>query len=152
MIVKDVMNRLVIYVNKENTILDVMKIMREYDLGFIVIADDKKPIGVITDRDIVLGLSFISKLTDKIEKIMKKNIITIDQYSDINDASDLLGNMQIKRLVVVNELNELCGVLSIADLARHVLLEDNALEALTEISYDFNPKDDGLIQIDTPMV
>lgn len=152
MIVKDVMNRLVIYVNKENTILDVMKIMREYDLGFIVIADDKKPIGVITDRDIVLSLSLNIKLNDKISKIMKKHVISINEYEHINTASDLLGNMQIKRLIVLNNSNELSGILSICDLAREVLLEDNALEALTEISYDYSIKNNNLISIEIRML
>lgn len=152
MIVKDVMSRLVISVSKDTSILDVMKIMKEENLGFIVVKENKKAVGLITDRDIVLSLTTIYKLTDPISKIMKKHIISIDQHSHINDASDLLGNMQIKRLVVTNEQNELCGVMSIADLARHVLLEDNALEALTEISYDFNTNNDSLLHIETYML
>ncbi|MFI3251634.1 MAG: CBS domain-containing protein [bacterium] len=151
MIVKDIMTRTVVAVNKDTSILSVMKLMRETNLGFIVITEEKKPVGVVTDRDIVIALSLTYKLEDSISLIMKKNIISIDQYSCINDASDLLGNMQIRRLLVVNE-NSIVGILSIADLARHVLLEDNALEALTEISYDFNTNNDSVIHIETSML
>lgn len=152
MIVKDVMSKQIVTINKNASILDAMKMMRESNLGFIPIVENKKVIGVLTDRDIVISLSLSYKLNEEIFRIMKKNIITIDQYSHINDASDLLGNMQIKRLVVVNEKKEICGILSIADLARHILLEDNALEALTEISYDFNTNKDTLIHIETQMI
>lgn len=152
MIVKDIMTRNVITTNKDSSILDVMKLMREFNLGFIVVIENNKPVGIITDRDIVISLSLTYKLTDYISSIMKKHIISINEYSEINDASDLLGNMQIRRLLVLNDSNDLVGILSIADLARHVLLEDNALEALTEISYDFNSNNDTLIHIETSML
>ncbi len=152
MIVKDIMTKEVISCISSSSILEVMKIMRIENVGFVVVKENKKCIGVITDRDIVLALSNHFKIDDNISSIMKKHIISIDEYSHINDASDLLGNMQVKRLVVTNNEKNVCGVLSIADLARHVLLEDNALEALTEISYDFNPKKDSLIQIETTML
>ncbi len=152
MIVKDIMTREIVHVNSNTSIMEVIKLMRDSNLGFMVIKDNDKLSGVITDRDIIISLSYYYKLDDPISKIMKKNIITIDQYSDINDASDLLGNMQIRRLIVTNEDNKICGIISIADLARHILLEDNALEALTEISYDFSTKKDSLIHIETTML
>ncbi len=152
MLVRDIMSRNTIYVSPNETVFYVMCLMRECDLGFIVIAENKNVLGVITDRDIVLSLSINIKYTDKICKIMKRNIVSINEYQHINDASDLLGNMQIKRLIVLNDSSELCGVLSICDIARNILLEDNALEALTEISYDYSTKKDNLISIEIKML
>lgn len=151
MIVKDIMTRTIVSVKSDTPILEVMKLMRESNLGFIVIKDNEV-LGVITDRDIVISLSLTYKLNDPINLIMKKHLVCIDEYANINDASDLLGNMQVRRLLVVNSINNLVGILSIADLARHVLLEDNALEALTEISYDLNPKVDTMIHIETSIL
>lgn len=151
MIVKDIMTRTIVSVKSDTPILEVMKLMRESNLGFIVIKDNEV-LGVITDRDVVISLSLTYKLNDPINLIMKKHLVCIDEYANINDASDLLGNMQVRRLLVVNSINNLVGILSIADLARHVLLEDNALEALTEISYDLNPKVDTMIHIETSIL
>ena len=55
--VLDVMNKNVITVSKENTILNVVKIMKELNVGFIIIAENNEAIGVITDRDITLSLT-----------------------------------------------------------------------------------------------
>ncbi len=151
MLVRDVMTRTIVWVKPDTPILEVMKLMRESNLGFIVIMD-KEILGVITDRDIVISLSLTYKLNDPINLIMKKHLITIEEYDDINDASDLLGNMQVRRLLVINSIGSLVGIISIADLARHVLLEDNALEALTEISYDLNPKTNTMFHIETIII
>lgn len=152
MLVKDVMTNNVITVDQDTQILEVIKIMKEENLGFIVISEQNKPKGVITDRDILLKILLLKDLTKPIKTIMHKKVITINQDSKISDASDILGNMQIRRLVVTNSDNNICGILSIADLARQVLLEDYALEALTEISYDFSTYDDTLIHVETHML
>lgn len=122
-----------------STIMDACKKMRETDCGFLVIVDQKKHIvGVITDRDIVLKLAQGYALDTTVQDVMKKNVVTINQEALPEDASDIMGNMQIKRLVVVDAQHQLVGVLSLSDLARNVLLEEYALEALTEISYDLS--------------
>ena len=67
----EAMNKNVITVKKEVTILDVMRLMREKEIGFIIIEEDNEAVGVITDRDIVLSLSREISLTTPINKIMK---------------------------------------------------------------------------------
>ena len=152
MLVKDVMTTKAITVKKDVSILDVMKLMREANIGFVIVEEENKPIGVITDRDIVLKLAINQDTSIPVESYMHKKVITLNESKQISDASDILGNMQIKRLVVVNNLDEITGVLSLADLARHVLLEEYALEALTEISYDFSEDFDNIIHVETCML
>ena len=98
--VNEVMSKNVIAVKKESTILDVMKLMREKNIGFIVISIDDSPIGVITDRDIVIALSKEISTSTQIMKIMKKYVITIKENVDVSEASDVMGYMQVRRLVV----------------------------------------------------
>ena len=73
----EVMTKQVVTIKKEKTILEAMKIMRDKDIGFLIIEENDEAIGVITDRDIVLSLSKEIKTTTPINKIMKKYIITI---------------------------------------------------------------------------
>ena len=77
--VLDVMNKKVITVQKENTILNVIKIMKDKDIGFVIIAENDEAIGVVTDRDILLSLTKEISLETPINKIMKKYVITIEE-------------------------------------------------------------------------
>ena len=135
--VLDVMSKNVITVKKETPILEVMKIMREKNIGFIIISEDEKAIGVITDRDIVISLSKEISSSTPIIKIMKKYVITIKCDLEISEASDLMGYMQVRRLVVIDNENKIIGVLSVTDLLKNQLTEEYALETMIEISYNY---------------
>ena len=134
----DVMSKNVITVKKEASILDVMKWMREKNIGFIVVELDDIAIGVITDRDIVISLSKELSTSTQIQKVMKKFVITIKEDDEVSEASDLMGYMQVRRLVVVNNLNKIVGILSVTDLLKHQLTEEYALESMIEISYNYS--------------
>jgi CBS domain-containing protein len=145
----EAMNKNVITVKKEVTILDVMRLMREKEIGFIIIEEDNEAVGVITDRDIVLSLSREITVTTPINKIMKKYVITASEETELEKATDIMGYMQIRRLVVVNNENKIVGILSTTDLLSNPLTENLALDTLIEISYNFPTKceeTEGLLQ------
>ena len=145
----EAMNKNVITVKKEVTILDVMRLMREKEIGFIIIEEDNEAVGVITDRDIVLSLSREISLTTPINKIMKKYVITASEETELEKATDIMGYMQIRRLVVVNNEKKIVGILSTTDLLSNPLTENLALDTLIEISYNFPTKreeTEGLLQ------
>lgn len=138
----DVMKSNVFTLKKENTILDVMKMMKEKDIGFVIIEENNEAIGIITDRDIILSLAKEISVNTAIAKIMKKYVITIKETDDVTIASDMMGYMQVRRLVVTDDDNKISGVISITDLLRHSLTEESALEAMVEISYNYSTKDE----------
>lgn len=140
--VSDVMQALVFTAKKESTILDVIKLMKEKNIGFVVIEENNEAVGVITDRDIILALAKEISTNTNITKIMKKYVITIKDTDDVATATDVMGYMQIRRLVVINENNKITGVISITDLLKHSLTEESALEAMIEISYNYSTKDE----------
>lgn len=138
--VLEVMTAKVISIEKDNTILDAMKVMTDKDVGFLIIEENKKALGVITDRDIIISLSKEISSNTNISKIMKKYVITVNQNEDISKASDIMGYMQVRRLVVTNDDGEIVGVLSLTDLAMNTLTEEIALETMIEISYTYPTK------------
>lgn len=135
--VLDVMNKKVVTIKKDTSILDAMKVMRERNVGFLIIEEDNEALGIITDRDIVLILSKEISINTQVHKVMKKYVITIDEESEASIASDMMGYMQIRRLVVINKDNKIRGVISLSDLASTSQTEELALEALIEISYNY---------------
>ena len=136
----EAMNKNVVTIKKEATILDAMKLMREKEIGFLIIEEDKEAIGVITDRDIILSLSRELTTTTPINKIMKKYVITAKEDIEVSMATDIMGYMQVRRLVVINKENKIVGVLSVTDLLRNPLTENLALDTLIEISYNYPTK------------
>ena len=148
--VLEIMTARVISTKKESSILDVMKLMKDKNVGFVVIEEDKEAIGVITDRDIVLSLSKEISYHTNITKVMKKYVISVNEKTAIDEASDIMGYMQVRRLVVVNDQNQIVGILSLSDLAKSTPTEQIALDTLIEISYDYptrNLENDKIFQI-----
>lgn len=132
--VNEIMNNNVKYISPSSTILETMKFMKVNNLRFVLIMQNEELLGIITAHDIFLLLSRELSLNTNISKVMKKFIVTIKDSDIIEDAADLMGMMQIKRLVVINKLNNVVGTLSVYDLALHPSCEDYALQILIEIS------------------
>ena len=136
--VYELMQKNVFTVKPTDSIKKTIEKMKLYNLGFIVIEEDKIPLGVITDRDLLFAIDREINLNTPIEKVMKKYVVTINQNDDISDASDIMGYLQIRRLVVTNDFGKITGVISVADLVKNVFSEEYGYEAITEISYDFS--------------
>jgi CBS domain-containing protein len=136
MIINEIMSRNVVSIPSSATLKEAAKVMKKYDIGFLVVHDEKLE-GVITDRDIVLGIANGNDVNDSVKYNLKKHIITCYETDDVSDASDKMGNYQIKRIVILNDKDEVSGILSLSDISRNYETEENALEALMEISYHF---------------
>lgn len=134
---ENVMTRKIIYGNSSDTIYDISKKMKEYDIGFLPITDDNKIIGIITDRDIVVNN--IYNETEHIKDLIHKNVITISKDDTIVDAATMMKKNKIKRLIVTDK-NKVVGIVSLSDLAPK-LDKDLFIETFTSI-YEINRNDD----------
>lgn len=106
------MSKNIISCKSNSTINDISKLMKKYNIGFIPIIDDKL-IGVITDRDIVIKCIFNND--SNIKSYINRNIITIEENKNIEDALKLMSTSKIKRLIVTKE-KEIVGILSLSDI------------------------------------
>ncbi|WP_327117294.1 CBS domain-containing protein [Nocardia sp. NBC_01730] len=97
--------------------------MRQLDVGALPICDgEHHPVGIITDRDIiikVLGIGANPKTTTAGELAQGDELHTVDVGADIGDALALMEQHQIRRLPVT-ERGQLVGIITEADLARHL--------------------------------
>ena len=133
--VKEMMSKTVMSVDPDTSVIDIAKIMKDNNIGSVPVVKGNKVIGIITDRDIVLRDTALAKdnQTLKAKDVMSQGITTANPEMDIHDAADLMAEKQIRRLPVV-ENDKLIGMLALGDLAVRPTLEDNAGEALNEIS------------------
>lgn len=118
--IEKIMNKNLIILNDSN-LEDIAKAMKRYDVGMLIINENNKIKGIITDRDIVTKI--LANKDNKIKEYLTTNLVSIDINSDINEAIDLMKKHKIKRLLVKKN-NKLVGVLSLSDLLNIV---DNSI-------------------------
>jgi CBS domain-containing protein len=120
MTVKDIMTPAPACCTLDTGLRDVAHMMVEHDCGEIPICDDgKRPIGVVTDRDIVCRLvaEGLNPLDHAARDCMSTPAITVAADAEVADASRLMEQYRIRRLPVVDAAGAICGIVSQADLA-----------------------------------
>jgi CBS domain-containing protein len=115
-LVRDVMNSPVVSASPNDTIKDIAKKMKEEKIGSIVVMDKDKPVGIVTDWDIVsTGLTKDIKPSQITAKEVMKDIHTIESEESITEAARQLRKHSIKRLGVVYK-KRLVGIISSSDV------------------------------------
>ncbi|MDT7872994.1 MAG: CBS domain-containing protein [Sulfolobaceae archaeon] len=119
-IVREYMKSSVITVDKNTILYEIAKIMTEKNIGSVIVVENGKPVGIITERDIVRAIGKGKKLDTKAEEFMTASLITIKEDSPVTGALALMRQFNIRHLPVVNDKGELTGIISIRDIARAV--------------------------------
>lgn len=117
--VKDVMVKNVITLESEATIRDAAKLMNKHEIGCLVLMKKKKPVGIVTERDMLKRILLKSKdpQKTKVGKIMSKPLVVCEPQTDIRDAVRLMVEGKIKRLPVVED-SHLLGLVTFTDIVR----------------------------------
>jgi CBS domain-containing protein len=132
--IKDIMTEDVESCTLLDNVYEVALKMKELNVGAIPIVDQDKLVGMITDRDIVVrGVAEKHPGSTKVEDIMSDHLITVSPDATSQEAAKLMAEHQIRRIPVVEE-GKLIGIVSLGDFAIRELTDDQAKEALTEIS------------------
>lgn len=133
--VRDVMSKNIASVSPDTPVRDVALIMKNMNIGAVPVCKGDRLVGILTDRDIVVReLSIDSNLGNvKAEDVMTVGLTTAAPNMDVHEAANLMADKQIRRLPVV-ENGSLIGMLALGDLAVRSKLNDDAEEALSDIS------------------
>jgi len=119
--VRDIMNKKVITVDRDKTALDAAKIMTQYEIGSLVVVSNGKPVGIVTERDLVRKVCTIDTISNKIPlaEIMSSPVISADPDLPIETAVQRMFNNKIRRLVILDN-DKLVGIVTASDLAKYV--------------------------------
>lgn len=103
-------------IKRGSTVEDALKMMHEYKIGGIpVVDDDKKLVGIVTNRD----LRFERNLHRVIDEVMtKENLVTTSQSTNLEEAADILQNHKIEKLPVVDKEGKLIGLVTYKDITK----------------------------------
>jgi len=127
--VADIMTKKVISLPYISTLNGVAAKMAEKNIGSVVIVKNEKPVGIITERDVV---RLISKHDDfskvLVKDVMTKLIKTISYDAELADAGDYMLERNIRRLIVVKG-KKVIGIITETDLLKGALIEETYLKA-----------------------
>jgi len=135
--VRDVMTRDVVTASPEMTAAQAGKKMVEHRVGSVIIVENGKPVGIVTESDMVTKVIFknIRPSSIKLERLMSKPLLTIKSSDDVNDAVLKMAQRRIRRLPVV-EGDALVGIITDTDVI-HVASEmGHILENLIQMNRD----------------
>ena len=134
--IRDIMEKNVITIEHDKTVLDVAQLMKEKKISFLVVLKNEEPIGIISERDLVRKLVAKDKIASKVplSDIMSYKFRSVAPSTEIEEAVQKMLNHKIRRLLVV-ENSKLVGVITQTDLTsflRSKLLIEGTVENLSE--------------------
>ena len=117
LLVKHMMLTNVITVSASMTVKETIEILYNKHIGCVVsIDEDKKCIGIFTERDAIRLVAKNVDLNQPLGNVMTKNVITIPEDSSINAVKRTIQTHSIRHLPVVNKEDKLAGLLSVRAL------------------------------------
>jgi len=136
--VRDLMSTDCKTVTLQDNIYEAAQIMAQNDCGFVPVVEvenNRKMIGVVTDRDLVIrGYARKQPGSASIKDVMSdSSLISCSPEMDVHQAADLMAEHQVRRLPVV-ENGQLVGIIAIGDLAVERININEAGQALSNIS------------------
>lgn len=116
--VKELMKKEVITVTRNDDLEKAIKLLEKYDIGMLVVTNKKLVEGVITDRDILIRKVLKDKtIIGKVKDAMTYTVVLVNENDTIDKVYSKLKEYQLRRLPVVNNNNELVGIITLSDLA-----------------------------------
>lgn len=132
--VNEAMSREVRIASPDQTIADVAQIMAEIDVGSLPVGENDRLVGMITDRDIAIrGVGRGCSPDTKVSSVMTKDVKYCFEDEDLAHVAKNMGDVQVRRLPVVNRQKRLVGIVSLADVATEAQPR-HSVEALRKVS------------------
>jgi len=104
--------------------MEAVAIMREQKISFLSIAVDRKPVGVLSERDVVrLACEHINSASLHIKDVMTSPVITVDETENILQVYDRLSSKKIRHLVVVDYEGLISGVVTLTNILGGLSIE-----------------------------
>jgi len=109
-------------IDAEANVRFVVKEMNKYKIASILVVEGEKPVGVITERDILQRVIEENKSLDytKAKDVMSSPIRFINSKATIKEACELMILFKLKRLIAVDE-NKPVGIVTITDIVKKIL-------------------------------
>lgn len=137
--VADLMSRFVEFIEPGALVRDVAVMMGELEVGALPVGSADRVEGIVTDRDILYRVVArgLDSSAVRVSEILSRPVVSCREDDDVQAAMDMLAANHIRRLPVMDAQGSVSGWITLADISRHVLLENESLqESLRKLSAD----------------
>ena len=92
--------------------------MRDAGVGSVIVAEDERPIGVVTDRDLAVRVlaERIDPERTTLAQIMSPRPIFVSEDADLASVVELMRDLSVRRIPVIDARRKLCGVVALDDV------------------------------------
>ncbi|MGU3663531.1 CBS domain-containing protein [Methylobacterium sp. UNC300MFChir4.1] len=140
--VADVMARDVEFIEPQSSVQAAAVLMGEIEVGALPVGSADQLVGIVTDRDLLYRV--VARGRDPtsvaVQEVASRPVLSCDPGDSLRAALDIMGSNYVRRLPVVDGTRKVVGWLTLADISRHLLVSDDALQvslqALTEGATD----------------
>jgi CBS domain-containing protein len=117
--IRDIMTKTIMSVARDDPVTKAVQVMAEHNISCVVVVEKGRPIGIVTERDLVKRLLAAKKTPTgtKCGSIMTTNLITVSADASLYDAMELIEGMHIRRLPVIDTTG-LVGLVTLSDIVR----------------------------------
>lgn len=138
--VADIMTRSVATIARDDTLQHAAKRMREMDIGALPVLDGSAVCGMLTDRDIAVRGVAEGMVAQEalVSDVMSEDVQFARDTDTVQDAMQLMGDAQVRRVPVLDAEGRLVGIVALADLATRQKADTDRM--LREISAPTEPE------------
>ena len=134
--ISDIMSKNVKVELQNQNIFAVAKIMSDNDIGSVIIIDNhenRNPVGIVTERDIlrILGSLKPDLLQTPVKELMSHPIIPLSIQATISDALTLMQEKKIRRIPIVDNNNNLVGIVTENDIFKVLMKNKDLLSVVS---------------------
>jgi len=133
--VSDIMTKAPITMSPTARADEVANIMREKGISSVILVTNGRPIGIVTERDLVHRVLAPGRDPKKImaADICTKPVIAVSVHSEVDDAVETMNEHKIRRLVVVDDMDRVTGILTTDDVGYNLksMSEELAIKYLS---------------------
>ena len=130
-LVRDIMSKNVKVVRLDSSVKEVVATMNKFDIGSIVVVQGNRPVGIITERDILRRIvqPCLPPETLTARQVMTSPLLTMGETASIDEAAKLMAKDNVKKLPVMAK-QKLVGIVTLTDIVTKVPTMLSVLEEL----------------------
>lgn len=134
--ISEICNREVIIAERDESALEAAKLMREYNVGTIVVVEARNgarvPVGIVTDRDLVVEIvaAEVDPALIRLSDVMARELVTLKGSCGLFEGVQYMRGKGVRRIPIVDDDGSLLGIVTLDDLLGLLAEELNALANL----------------------
>ena len=132
--IEEIMVKDVVKVNPDTLVEEAVRIMNAHEIGCLLVSENGKPIGIITERDLLKRVLEQGRppKTIKVAEIMSGPVIYGDPQMELEDAARLMFRKKVKKLPIIKD-GELVGLITLTDLAKTAHIDQKMMNVIREL-------------------